>query len=58
MHLDREITKALEAPDLRKRLIASGIEPWPGAPKQSASLVRGETARYAGIVRSLGLRLD
>lgn len=58
VRLNREITKALDAPDLRERLIASGIDPWPGTPEQSASLVRSETARYASIIKSLGLRLD
>ena len=58
VRLNREITKALEAPELRERLIASGIDPWPGTPEQSASLVRSETARYASIIKSLGLRLD
>jgi len=53
--LNREVTKALEAPDLRARLAASGIDPWPGTPEEMGSLLRTETARYATIVRSAGL---
>jgi len=56
--LSREVIKALESPDLRERLTAMGVEPWPGAPEQLANLVRSETARYAKLIKSIGLRLD
>jgi len=50
-----EIVKALGMPELRERLQASGVDPWPGTPEQLAELLRTETARYAAIVRSAGL---
>ena len=53
--LSREVVKALEAPDLRERLQATGVDPWPGTPEQLAELLRTETARYAAIARSAGL---
>ncbi len=53
--LSREIIKALGTPDLRERLQATGVDPWPGTPEQMAELLRTETARYAAIVRSAGL---
>ena len=53
--LNREVTKALESPDLRKRMAASGIDPWPGTPEQMASLLKSETARFAKIVEGAGL---
>ena len=53
--LNREITKALVTPDVRERMAASGIDPWPGTPEQMGDLLRTETARYAAIVRSAGL---
>ncbi|MGH8635194.1 MAG: tripartite tricarboxylate transporter substrate-binding protein, partial [Burkholderiales bacterium] len=56
--LSREVIKALESPDLRKQLTAMGVDPWPGTPEELASLVRSETARYATIIKSIGLRLD
>ena len=56
--LSREIIKALESPDLRERLAAMGVEPWPGTPDELANLVRSETARYANLIKSMGLRLD
>jgi len=56
--LSREVIKALESPDLRERLSAMGVDPWPGTAEQLASLVRSETARYAKVIKSIGLRLD
>ncbi len=56
--LSREVIKALEAPDMRQRLTAMGADPWPGTPEQLASLVRSETARYAKVIKAIGLRLD
>ncbi len=53
--LSLEVVKALGTPDLRERLQASGVDPWPGTPEQMAELLRTETARYAAIVRSAGL---
>lgn len=56
--LSREVIKALESPDLRKQLAAMGVDPWAGTPEELASLVRSETARYAKLIKSIGLRID
>jgi tripartite-type tricarboxylate transporter receptor subunit TctC len=53
--LNREVTKALAAPDMRERLAAAGIDPWPGTPDQMGNLLRSETARFAVIIRAAGL---
>jgi tripartite-type tricarboxylate transporter receptor subunit TctC len=53
--LNREVTKALEAPDMRERLAAAGIDPWPGTAEQMGNLLRTETARYAALIRAAGL---
>lgn len=53
--LSREIIRALETPDLRERLAAFGVDPWPGTSEVLADLLRTETARYAAIIRSAGL---
>jgi tripartite-type tricarboxylate transporter receptor subunit TctC len=54
--LNREIIKALESTELRSRMSASGIEPWPGTAEELGSLLRTETARYATLIRNAGLR--
>jgi tripartite-type tricarboxylate transporter receptor subunit TctC len=56
LRLNREVIKALESPAMRERMAAAGIDPWPGTPEQMADLLRSETARYAKIIESAGLR--
>ena len=54
--LTREAIVALESPALRERMATAGIDPWPGTAEEMGKLVRSETARYAVIVRSAGLK--
>jgi tripartite-type tricarboxylate transporter receptor subunit TctC len=54
--LNREVIKALESTELRSRMSASGIDPWPGTAEELGSLLRTETARYATLIRNAGLR--
>lgn len=53
--LHRELVRALEAPDIRERLAALDVEPWPGTPEQLGELLRADMARFGAIVRSAGL---
>jgi tripartite-type tricarboxylate transporter receptor subunit TctC len=55
LRLNRELVRALEAPDIRERLTALDVEPWPGTPEQLGELLRADIERYATIVRSAGL---
>ena len=54
--LNREVTKAMAAPDFRERLASAGVDPWLGSPEELGTLVRNETARYAAIIKKAGLR--
>jgi tripartite-type tricarboxylate transporter receptor subunit TctC len=58
LRLNQEINRALDAPDLRERLTAAGVDPWPGTPDDLARLVKNETARYAAIAKKAGLRAE
>jgi tripartite-type tricarboxylate transporter receptor subunit TctC len=53
--LNRELVKALESRDLRERLIAIGVEPWPGSAEQLGELLRADIERYGAVVRAAGL---
>jgi tripartite-type tricarboxylate transporter receptor subunit TctC len=53
--LSRELVRALEAPDMRERLTALGVDPWPGTPEQLGELLRVDIERYGAIARSAGL---
>jgi tripartite-type tricarboxylate transporter receptor subunit TctC len=54
--LSRELVKALETPELRERLTAIGVDPWPGTPEELGELLRVDIERYGKIARSAGLR--
>lgn len=54
--LNQEVFKALEAKDMRQRIEAMSIDPWPGTPEQIGNLLQAETVRYATIIRSAGLQ--
>ena len=53
--LSQELIRALESPDIRERLTAMGVDPWPGTPEQLGELLRTEIERYKAVVRSAGL---
>lgn len=54
--LNKEVFRALEAKDMQQRMDAMSINPWPGTPQEMADLLRTETARYATIIKSAGLK--
>jgi tripartite-type tricarboxylate transporter receptor subunit TctC len=54
--LNQEVFRALESREMRQRMDAMSINPWPGTPEQMGQLLRTETARYAAIIKSAGLR--
>ena len=55
-YLNAEIHKALAAPDLKKRLAASGVETLVNTPEQFANFIKSEMARYAAVVKSAGIK--
>ncbi len=56
--LNREIAKALEAPDVRERLLGQGADPAPGTPEAFAAFMRDEMAKWAPVVKQAGVKLD
>ncbi|MCC7487126.1 MAG: tripartite tricarboxylate transporter substrate binding protein [Burkholderiales bacterium] len=53
--LNAGLVKALQAPDVRDRLIAMGVDPWPGSAGELAELLRADIQRYGVVVRAAGL---
>jgi len=56
--LNSAMTTALRSPEMRERLARMGAEPAPGTPEQFAELLRSELAKYEGIVKFSGARVD
>jgi len=56
--LNAEITKALNSPEVKERLLAMGMEPIALDPAQSASYMKTEIDRWAHVVKISGAKID
>lgn len=54
--LSRELITALESAELRDRLTALSVDPWPGTSEELGRLLRADIQRYGTIARSAGLK--
>ena len=53
-----EVTKILNAPDIRARFVADGAEPSPNTPEQFAQFIAAELTKYARLVKVSGAKVD
>jgi tripartite-type tricarboxylate transporter receptor subunit TctC len=56
--LHAEISKALDAPDVKEKLAGVGAEPYKSTPEQFAAMVRSELPRWARVVKESGATID
>jgi len=57
--LHGELVKAMQTPDVRAKLEGIGADgSYSRSPEEFAQLVRTDTARYAKIVKDIGLKID
>jgi tripartite-type tricarboxylate transporter receptor subunit TctC len=57
--LSEAINKALDDPAVFKRLQEAGIDPTPGStPKQAATFIKAELAKWAPIIKASGAHID
>jgi tripartite-type tricarboxylate transporter receptor subunit TctC len=56
--LNAEIVKVLGMPDIRKRLLDSGIDPVSNSPREFAAYVREETVKWASVVKSANVKVE
>lgn len=56
--LHAEAVKALDAPDVRERYTASGLEALGSTPDQFTAVIREDTARWAKVVRAANIRAE
>ena len=56
--LNAAFNKALETPDVRKKLTEQGADVLGGPSEQFAALVRDETVRWAKVVKESGAKVD
>lgn len=56
--LNAELNKALQQPDLRKRLSEEGADPVGGTAEQFTALMRDDIQRWGKVVKESGAKLD
>lgn len=53
-----ELVKALNAPEVREKMLAQGAEPAPTTPAEFASFIARERDKYARIIKASGAKVD
>jgi len=56
--LNADIVKALNDPEVRKRLLENGAEAMPGTPDQFAKTLRSEIVKWGKVVKAANIRAD
>jgi tripartite-type tricarboxylate transporter receptor subunit TctC len=56
--LSTELQAALNDPEIRRRIVASGAEPVPGTPGEFKNMIESEIRKWANVVRISGARID
>jgi tripartite-type tricarboxylate transporter receptor subunit TctC len=58
LRLSAEIQKALQAPDLREKLLSAGLDPVPSNPDELVAFMRKEQERYAAVIKSANVKVE
>ena len=53
-----DVTRILNTPDMRERLLAQGAEAAPDSPAEFRQFIAGELVKYARIVKASGAKVD
>lgn len=56
MRLHAELVKVLNLPDVRERLTAQGLNVVASTPQEFAAYIKSETAKYARVIKQIGLK--
>jgi tripartite-type tricarboxylate transporter receptor subunit TctC len=54
--LNAEMNKALAAPEVRQKMLGSGIEPAGGTPRQFADFLQAEMVKWGGVAKAAGIQ--
>ncbi|HJT61021.1 MAG TPA: tripartite tricarboxylate transporter substrate binding protein [Burkholderiales bacterium] len=57
--LRTELRRVLESPDVKQKLnAAGGLDPYIASPEEFAALIQRDYAKYAKVVKDIGIKLD
>jgi tripartite-type tricarboxylate transporter receptor subunit TctC len=48
----------LKSPDLREKLAAEAVEPWPMTPEQFGAFIRSEIAQWTALAKARNIQLE
>ena len=56
--LNREAVRALEAAEVQERYAGISVDPVGTTQEQASAYIKSETAKYAKVVKAIGLRIE
>jgi tripartite-type tricarboxylate transporter receptor subunit TctC len=58
VRLNAELVKILQMPDVKQRLLDSGIEAISNTPEQFAAYIQAETKKWAKVVKDANVKVE
>ena len=58
VRLNAELTRMMQAPEMRDRLTALGVQPLTSTPERFGEFLRTEVTKWAAVVKESGARAD
>ena len=56
--LNRMTMEALTKPEVRQKLLMSGLEPNPGSPRELSKLIQEESSKWSKLIKKAGITID
>jgi tripartite-type tricarboxylate transporter receptor subunit TctC len=56
--LNREVVRVLNQPDVKEKLLNSGVEVATSSPREFAALVKSELAKWGKVIKDAGIKVD
>jgi tripartite-type tricarboxylate transporter receptor subunit TctC len=56
--LSKEMAAALQVPEIRERVLATGMEPLTNSPQEFAAMIRDESAKWAKVIKIAKVKLN
>jgi len=56
--LNGEIVRILRQPEVRARMLATGLEPIPGTPEQQGAFIKAEAEQWIKLVKDIGIKVE
>ena len=56
--INADVTKILNEPEVKEKLAEQGIETRPSTPHEMTKLIEKDSARWASVIKSAGIKAD